>query len=235
MNLLGIAQRVKAESGRSIGTPLATVAGVTGSDALIVAACQDAYRDIQNMPRGKWKWMWLQALGTLGVDNMVYPAAALNAPTWSYWKPESDDYRPSCFDPANAQTEWNLRFLDFDTFARRFLKGAHQDGAPQYWTVDNAGAFNVGPKPSLAYTLRADYFTVPQELVLDTDIPKMPDRFHMLIVWNALISVAISDNAAEKIAKGENMGSPLLDALILDQGERLRITARSLSHSYGNR
>jgi len=228
VDFLEITQRVKRESGRSSsGASPATIVGASQPDLDIFNAVNDAWRDVQLMPR-KWRWMWLQALATVGVDNTTYTAASLGAPTWARWKTESVDYRPSMFDPANAQTEWDLRFVDYDTFARAFLKGSHAAGASQYWSIANDGSFLIGPKPNLAYTLRADYYVKPQELTADDHIPAMPDQFHILLVWKALESVAISDNAPEKLAKAQNMAGAILDALILDQGEQLRFTAYPL-------
>lgn len=228
MNYLALAQRVKRESGRSsTGLSPTTFVGASQPDLDLFNAVADALRDIENMPRN-WKWMWAQTLAPLGIGNVAYTPASLGAPTWAYWKPESVDYKPTAFDPSNTQTEWKLTFVDYDTFAQSFLRGAHTPGAPQYWSIGPDGSFLVGPKPDIAYTLRADYFTVPQTLAVDGDIPRMPDRFHMLIVWRALESVAITDNAPEKVAKAERMAGPIETTLILDQGERLRMTARTM-------
>lgn len=230
MDLLALAQRVKRESGRSSsGASPAAFIGASQADLDIFNAVIDANRDVELIPR-KWRWMRLQttAAAVLGIDNTTYTPASLGAATWASWAPETSGYKPSMFDAAVPQTEWRLTFVPYDDFAPSFLIGSHQSGAPIYWSVHPDGSFLVGPKPSAAYTLRADYWTVPQELAADDHIPRMPDRFHMLVAWKALEAVAIADNAPEKIAKAQNMAAPLLDALILDQGEQLRITARTL-------
>lgn len=225
MNFLQIARRVKQESGRS-GT-IASVSGAIGDDALIVNWSIDAWREIQRMPR-KWAWMRRTATPTLAVQ-MEHAKTVFDLSRFGVFLPETDEYWPTAYDPANPATEWRIRWLPYEEFRRRFVVGTHAAGPIQYWAVSPTGTMLVGPTPDIAYVVRIDYLTSTQVFSADADVPEMPEEFHMAIVWRALMSCAASDAANEVYARARGEYDAIESDLIFDQAERITINARTLA------
>ena len=57
-------------------------------------------------------------------------------------------------------------------------------------TIDPQKALRVGPMPVTGYTVLGDYFLAPAYFTADDDVPALPPRFHMMIVWKALLDYA---------------------------------------------
>ncbi len=229
MDLITIARRVKSESGRS-GIGPASVATAAGDDLRIVNACKDVWRDLQ-MEARNWKWMRATtAVPTLTISSVTQTLAALGISSFDRWATESDDYKPTVYEASNAASEWPLKWLDYEVFRSRFIVGQHEAGAPQFWSIATNGDLLVGPKPSLAtYRLRADYYTAPTELTADASEPNMPSKFHMALVWAALMRIASNDAAPEHYTRAFDAYSGVYDALLASQGDKITVGARPLA------
>ena len=225
MNFLAMAQRVKRESGRG-STAIAGVLTATGEDLDICNWVATAWRDIQLMPY-TWAWMRVSIIGDLVIDTIAHSPLSLTAANFSKWVPESDDYQMTVYESSAPATEWRIQFLPYERFRGRFIIGEHSAAAPQFWTQAPHGDFLIGPKPDLGtYKLRADYFMAPDELTDDTDVPGMPDQFHMLIVWDALMHAASFDAAPEVHSRARDNSEKMLNSLIDHQGEKIKFRFR---------
>lgn len=228
MNALQLAQRLKRESGRSGVGPI-TFAPTSGEDLLLVDAVKDAWRNLQTEPRD-WRWMRATALAPLQAGTVTNTPSSLGvSATLERWRGDTDDYRPTVFNTSNAELEWPLHWLPYDRFRARFIVGTHAAGRPRYWSTGLDNSFLVGPRPDLAtYQLRADYQSLPVELAADLDVPAMPSRHHMAIVWAALMQIAGHDAANEHYVRARDAYDDLYDVLIRDQADPITITARPL-------
>lgn len=213
-----MARRVKRESGRG-SSPIASVATASGEDLLIANEVSDRWRAVQQMAYN-WKWMRKMLNGVLSLGLVEQDISALGAPDFSRWVPESDYYRPTAYEASNPQSEWDLRYLQFDRFRSMFLVGTPSPAAPQYWSQSPGGKLLIGPAPDLAtYHFRGDYFSVPTELVNDADTPGMPSQFHMLLVWMALEQMSSIDAAPEVYRRAQANAEADLNSLIEHQGD----------------
>ena len=60
-----------------------------------------------------------------------------------------------------------------------------------------------GAIPDQDYVIDGEYYTQPVTLVLDTDVPAIPARFHMMIVYRAMMYYSGYEAAPEVLARGE--------------------------------
>lgn len=230
MNFLQLAQAVKRESGLSGGGPLSVVTA-TGDDARIFQWVNWAWRDIALLHEG-WQFRRASAQGETTTMAMAHDhgAPGFDLTDFGSWKPESRDYRVTAYRTADgAQAERALRHLPWDHFRARFVVGAHNPGPLTFWTTDPAGEMMVGPTPDAAHMVRADYIRDVVDMVADLEVPALPARFHMLIVWRALAEYGGFDAAGEVFQRASGNYNSMLSALHQAQLSPIRFAARPLA------
>ncbi len=196
MNRLQLVQRLKRERGAG-GTPPASIAVLAGEDLMLDDWLADAWLEVQRK-RMDWAWMRKTVTGTLTQNVGVYAASALDALVTDFgrWQPETNDYTVRVY--ATAGVPRALAWLPYEAFQARFLASTVANSTPEFWSVAPDSRLLIGPKPSAAaLTLTADYWAKPTALVADIDEPGMPEQFHMLLVWRALVEVSVFDAAPE--------------------------------------
>lgn len=176
MNFLDLCQRLVQESGISDDGP-ATVTGQTGDFGRMVNWINDAWLKIQST-RGDWNWAWSTGSSTLtaNTNTVTLPATVETIKRVSLGEGylQSEDYN----DFANAY---------------RLIQG----GDPSVWTVKPDGTLCFNAKPTENKTVTYESYAVPSKLVNGTDVPAMPERYHMMIVYEALRCYAQFDEAPE--------------------------------------
>jgi hypothetical protein len=103
------------------------------------------------------------------------------------------------------QGEDYLDEVPFDTWRDSYMFGAQRSikTRPVVVAVGPDQSLNLGPPPNGLYTVTADYFVAPSEMVADTDVPVgLPTRFHMLIVYYAMQKYAGYESAPEVMQRG---------------------------------
>jgi hypothetical protein len=119
--------------------------------------------------------------------------------------------------------------LTYDAFRKQFLIGTPASGSVQYWTISPSDQFLVGPAPDSAHFLRADYIKDYTDMVADGDVPALPTRFHMLVVWRALMEYGGFDAAGEVYQRAEKNYTLTWTSLVQSQLETPSMMARSLA------
>jgi hypothetical protein len=225
-----MAQRVGRESGRS-GVSIATVTGNTGESQMICDWTADQWRNLQMEPFN-WRWMRQTTVGQLVLNTYDHTPLSLGASGFERWVPETDDYKVTAYEASNTANEWKLTYTPYEQFRAQYLVGSPVSGPPQFWAIAPTGDFLVGPKPDLStYFVRADYFIQPTELTVDGDVPAMPQQFHMLIVWRAVMQAAGFDAAPETYQRAQDNADLLHSQLVTNQGSQILINARPLGYS----
>ena len=230
MNFLQLAQAVKRESGLSGGGPLSVVTA-TGDDARIFQWVNWAWRDIALMHES-WQFRRASAQGETSAMTMAhdYGAPGFALTDFGSWKAEGLDYKVTAYRTTDgAQAERPLRHLPWDQFRARFVVGAHDPGPLTFWSTDPAGVLMVGPTPDAPHMVRADYIRDVVDMAADSDVPGLPARFHMLIVWRALSEYGGFDAAGEVFQRASGNYNSLLSALHQSQLPGIRFTARPLA------
>lgn len=227
MNYLQLCQQVMLECGVS-GTMTTTV-GQAGSLGRVVSWVAAAWNELQ-CDHDDWDWM--RSSNILGGGVSFIPAAAQfttplgTGPTQvgvavdSFGKWDIETFRTF----ATASGTSNETFLDwvpYDSWRDSYFLGAMRavQTRPVAFAIGPDQSVNLGPPPNGQYTVTADYFTAPTVMALDTDLPTgLPTRFHMLIVYKAMMKYAGYEAAAEVLQRAAMEWSrmyPQLEALRL--------------------
>lgn len=227
MNLIQLAQRVKLESGRS-GAAITTLTGLPNADLRIVNWVADAWLEIQRMPRN-WRFMQRELDGPTVAGVRGYTGAELDGDAQvGKWYPLSKE---GYFVTAEKEAgkAWRLRPVEkWDRFRDAFEVTESQPGPPQFVAISPENKLFVGPTPDGIYTIRAKFFRALTQLTAEDAEPDMPDDFHMVIVWRALMEVAAYDAANEVYQRASVNFDNLLDDLITDQAEQITFKPVSL-------
>lgn len=74
---------------------------------------------------------------------------------------------------------------------------------PNEITTTPLKALALGPTPDAGYTIVGDYYSTPSEMVGYNDVPALPVKFHMAIVYKAMVSYGMYEAAAEVVQRGQ--------------------------------
>ena len=175
MNFLPIAQRLRQEAGIG-GTGPISVVSQTGEMGRVVDWTNDAWLTIQR--KQHWDWLWEQATVTI---TAATSSTAGTIPANRYLR-----------DKARIGTA-RLSFMLWDRFSITYPTQAA--GTPTVWTIRPDGAFVVNAAPPASTDIIVERYRLPTSMAADGDIPAMPERFHMAIVWRALMDASDYDEA----------------------------------------
>lgn len=217
-NYLEICQEVAKLSG-TIGDSLpASVVSQTGRLGLIVTLVKNAWVKIQNA-RSEWKWARFEYTEkSLVVGQKDYTGISLGLTDHQSWI--VDETTPVfCYrvDEGLSQ-QYRLKPLVWEDFRNLYMIGDVANGRPEHVSVrPRDGALMIGPAPDVAYKISGEYVPDVQELAANTDIPRMPTQYHNVIVYHALMDLALYDEAVAAYQSASAVYGPLWHALISDQ------------------
>jgi hypothetical protein len=202
MNYLQLAQRLRAEAGLS-GTGPASVASQTGMDKKLVDWVSTAWEEIQTL-RNDWRFNWTEGTIplTAGVDS--YLPSNLGISDLNVWV--LDTFRIEI----GTEKHW-LGYVPWPDFKRQYE--TTQQNRPSVFTIAPDLKIHLSQVPDQAYTLKAEYFKTPQILVDNGDIPRCPERYHMAIVYKALMMYSAHDDALQTFADANIRFTSLLNKM----------------------
>ena len=182
--------------------------------ARVVDWVSGAYQDIQNK-RTSWRFLKNDFSFQTIAGTQNYTPAAVSLPEHASWVKEDIRIYKS------AEDETFLQYLPWAVFREAYLFGVHRtaQGRPTVVSVTPHNALAFSQLPDDAYTVTGEYYKRAQTMTANADTPLFPDRFHMIIVWRALMFYGAYAAADEKYAHGQNEFKTMLPALELDQLE----------------
>ncbi|WP_404466263.1 hypothetical protein LG331_08235 [Vreelandella aquamarina] len=190
MTFLELCQRLRQEVGAA-GSGPAAVSGQNGEAQRLVNWIRQAWLEIQSQ-RADWAFAW--ATGEIEMEDGYREYALPN--NFASFIPETiylEDRR--------------LRLITYPEFRRHFRKAKQE--VPRYITVKPSGAASldssveIDANPGETQFLTFEYFRLPQSLSLNTDVPRLPDHYHMAIVYRAMIQYGMYENAPEVVQQGQ--------------------------------
>lgn len=218
MKFVELADAVRREGGISGGKITTCQADRVGELERVVNWVRDAWRDIQTMYTN-WQFLYHEASHPIPqYTGVIYPPefAARQVADWgacSFRIARSGHGRHRS-DPILPE--------HYQTFRDHMMDPPNRYGRPDRLAIHPRGeSIHLTPAADQEYELFYDYWRVPQELVEDDDEPVMPDRFHMLIVWEALQRYGGYEVAPDVIDRASARSQQLLSALIHDQLPRM--------------
>lgn len=241
---LRLCQDVARESGTvpNIGDP-PSVIDQTGRLAQIVYWVHDAWNNIQT-ERRDWLWMRAEFSGrldakTLQLDRnglampkaLAYDLEDLGLETdedrfseWITHGPTGENLFTVYKLTAGIADEGLLQVLSWHDFRRLVIGGSiTATGRPIYMAINDAKELVFYPTPDETYIVRGVYRQRPQTLAADADVPEMPQEFHDLIRYEALMLMGAFDEAVNQMGFWQMQHRRLKDALLLHQTPRVDV------------
>ena len=175
MTFLELCQRLRQEVGAAGNGP-ANVAGQSGEYARLIGWVQTAWREIQLERR--WRFDWSLGQVELTTEDIQYPL-------------------PEDFEAWAADT------LRFGSQVIRVLPWEElRYAANDHFTctaIAPDGVLHLNAAPNTSGALQFEYWRTPQELENNNDVPRMPPRYHMAIVYRAMLQYGLYENAPEVV------------------------------------
>ena len=223
MELLDLVQSLHYEA-KQPGSPPDAVTGQTGRAADLVRWAIEAYNDIQREKDGRWKWLRSDWTVNTVADTASYAygvitdvAAAAVITRFRAWDLDEESPPFIYLVSDGVATEGELPITPWHDFRRMYVLATHTAAPPSQMSVDPADTIYLGPTPDDIYTVSGSYWKSNQALAADADVPEMPADYHMLIVYRALLKYAYNAVSQEVLARARTEGTPLYDALVLNQ------------------
>lgn len=214
MNFLSICRKLRDRApgiGGSAGQP-ASVLNQTGDMARVVDWAREAWIDIQSFSP-HWGFMREQFSATVPAGLADVLPAQLGVNDLAMWHDDTlRCYRPS----VGVQEERYLISWGYEVLRNTYRFGAQAPGLPSVFSVrPRDKAIMLGPSPIEDVIVAGEYQRRPQILEQNTDEPLgLPEDFHMLIVYRAMLRHAGFEAAPEIYADAKNQEAVLWNRLV---------------------
>ncbi len=180
MTFLELCQRLRQEVGAAGNGP-ANVAGQSGEYARLIGWVQTAWREIQLERR--WRFDWSLGQVELTTEDIQYPLP--------------DDFDAWVVDTLRFGSQV-IRVLLWEEL--RYAANDHLTCA----AIAPDGVLHLNASPKTSGMLVFEYWRTPQELENNNDVPRMPSRYHMAIVYRAMLQYGLYENAPEVVQQAGN-------------------------------
>lgn len=213
MNFLQMCQRVMTEGG--ISGQINSVENQSGEAGRVVGWVASAYREILNDQGAVWKFLRKEAAVQLTSGLGTYSFSDLNLPTGVQWDVRSMRVAMR----ADLADETFLDYMDYKLFRDYWLFSSRRTirSRPLNVSVNNSTDLVIAPLPAEDYWLVMEYEVSPQMLARDADVPVIPERFQMAIVWRALRHYGIFEAAPEVVSRADMALKEIMLQLEIDQ------------------
>lgn len=218
---LEMVQDVARESGTVQPSQITSVANQTGRIQQIVHWVAMAWKRVQTQ-QDHWRFMRGEWSGTLIAGAATYTAASFNIPDLARWltdQPHAGYWPVTIYrESTGVADEGILPEISYTTWRSRYGRGTQTNNKPTCYSVTPTGALSFGPSPDDAYVVRGEYYRTPQALELNDDTPQgLPERFHQIIVYRALMMLHGHDEAQGPLALANAEYRSILADLERDQ------------------
>ena len=213
MNFLQLAQRVYQEGG--ISGEIISVQNQNGESQRVVNWVASAYNEILNDQGMVWNFLHPTAVVKLEVGKGEYTFDELNLAQGVQWDTRS--MRVAVAD--NLADETFQLHRGFPQFRDYWLFSSRRtvQSRPLNASVDFSTHLRIAPLPDQPYNLVLEYQIMPEPLVDNEDVPVIPDRFQMAIVWKALRHYGMYEAAPEVVSRADLEYRALIQHIYNDQ------------------
>ena len=213
MNFLQLCQRVYQEGG--ISGDITSVQNQTGEALRVVNWVTAAYQEIMNDQGMVWNFLHPTAVVKLEVGKGEYTFDELNLAQGVQWDTRS--MRVAIND--NLADETFLLHMGFPAFRDYWLFSSRRtvQSRPLNASVDFSTHLRIAPLPDQPYNLVLEYQIMPEPLIDNGDVPLLPDRFQMAIVWKALRHYGMFEAAPEVVTRADLEYRTVLQHIYNDQ------------------
>ena len=201
MTFLELCQRLRQEVGAAGNGPQSVqLNGCGGEYARLIEWIKRAWHEIQT-EQPRWRFAWAQG----GFD--VQPEFR------NYEIP--DDVRE--WAPKTLQCNGvPLTQVSWPDFRERYSEDTGNP-RPRYITLRPDGMLLMDTTPDAHGRVTYEYWRTPQELIENTDVPRMSERFHMAIVYRAMRYYGYYENAPEVIQAADRGEARVFVEMVNDE------------------
>jgi hypothetical protein len=215
MNYLELVQKFRRKARVSGTGPVTLNATLSEEYARLRDWVDEAWLDIQGTLED-WQWMRSSCSFATVAGQATYTAAQAGVTDLGNWTRDSWRLYPTATGTPGEQF---LEYIDYERWrdGYQFSTLRTTETQPLVMTITPAKAIGLGPTPAAGYTVTGDYFTAPSTMTLDAQIPALPEQFHMLIVYRAMMFFGASEAASEVYQEGQIEFERMMRRLQLNQ------------------
>lgn len=207
---LQLCSRLRQEAGIS-GSGPSSVTGQTGEMKRVVDWVSAAYEAIQSA-HANWEFLRNDFTFPTIANTVAYLPSSVSLPEHADWiETGMTIYETSVAD------EQRIDFVPWDEFRANYQFGTVLTGRPTIASVKPDRSIALYPTPDDAYTVRGEYYKRAQTMTANGDEPLFPARFHLAIVWRALMLYGAQESAAELYAHGKTEYDKVMRSLEANQ------------------
>jgi hypothetical protein len=200
MTYLELVRRLAVEVGAS--DIIQTLQTAEGEIRRLKQWIDEAWLELQ-LISDTWRWR-------LAEFDVLVPAESAVVPLTAY----TDFYRPHKGSVVGGVSTFSpLGYVEFDRWFELTRVTQSAPGIPRYYTYTTNGTLELWPIPAIEYRVRGLYVRKPQVLANDFDVPLLPEEFHPILVYKAMMLYAEYESAPE-IHQAGMMGYNRLRALL---------------------
>lgn len=213
-------------NGRLNEVPLTstTFANAIGYYSLAKEAVNSSIRKI-NQEQFEWPFNHVTQEDTLVAGTVRY---AFQADCKTV---DMDSFRIKRNNSLNVESK-KLTLISYEEYLERFVDAEYDTtegnrAVPYYVFRTPSLQYGVYPSPDKAYELVYEYYSVPSELTLHSDVPTIPEQFRHVIVDGAMYHVYLFRgdlNSAELSNQRFMAGISDMKTLLINRYEYLRST-----------
>ena len=219
MNFLQLCQRVYTEGG--ISGQIASTQNQTGEALRVVQWVQSAYLEILNDQGLVWNFLRKDIKVQLTPGKGDYTFDDLSIARGVQWDTRS--MRVSLNE--NGSDETFIISMRFPEFRDYWLFSTRRDviSRPLNAAVDIETKLRIAPLPAAAYWLHGQVQVMPEPLIDSDQIPILPERYQMAIVWRALRHYGMYEAAPEVVVRADAAYKETMQQLWGDQSPEVII------------
>ena len=199
MTFLELCQRLRQEVGAAGAGP-ASVTGQHGEYARLVSWVQQAWREIQ-LSRHQWRFAWAQASVPVASDFR------------NYFLPADLDVWDKATIECNGR---KINALPWADFRQRYAQGSGES-YPRFITQMPDRTLALDTTPDQDGQITFEYWRTPQALTEGGITPRLPERYHMIIVYRAMLYYGLYENAPEVVQAARSGESRIMGELELSE------------------
>ena len=211
LTYLALCQRLVSET-KIPGSGPTTTVSQTGINKNVVQWINQAYIDIQDF-YPDWNFRWYDGLISCTTGDYDYDESA-NCETFN--RKSFEIYDSS--DDATGASASKMSWIPWKLWRYKYAQRPQTNGDPSNVTIAPDGQVHIYPPPdSDDWRVRYSGFMPIDELSGDADVPILPNRYHMLIVYKAMLDYAHFYIDQSNLARVQIQYSDLLSRMVSDQ------------------
>lgn len=207
LTFLRLTQLLVQKCGMS-GTGPVSVVNQTGELLRAVNWINEAWINIQQS-RDDWDWMRAPISFKTAPGQATYSQQQCGITDLAEWLMNSEYCSFRLYNESEGVgSEIHLSYMPYESWRNLYQYGSNRItySRPMAITITPDQSIGLGQTPdSTDYVIVGEYFRTPSYFVNNTDVPGMPDRFHMAIVYQAMIYYAMyeEDDYLRQMAERE--------------------------------